>query len=66
MPEPTPDCSLVLGGSLYQLYRRSRLSTDDLGQLHRRILAIALVAWLPLVFLSLLDGRAFRAVCRCS
>ena len=57
-PEP-PDFSLVLGGPLFQLFRRTRLSGDALELLRRRILAITLFTWLPLLFLSLLEGRAF-------
>jgi hypothetical protein len=56
-PEP-PDFSLVLGGPLFQLYRRAHLAGDALEMLHRRVLAIPLFAWLPLLLLSLLDGRA--------
>ena len=60
MPE-TPDFSLVLGGPLFQLYRRTYLSGDALELLRRRVLAITAVAWLPLLILSLLDGRALGA-----
>lgn len=49
-PEP-PDFSLVLGGPLFQLFRRTRLSGDALELLRRRILAITLFTWLPLLFL---------------
>ncbi len=55
----TPDFSMVLGGPLFQLFRRTRLSGDALELLRRRILAITVLAWLPLLFLSLLDSRAF-------
>src|SRR6185503_8773321 len=48
------DFSLVLGGPLYQLFRRTRLSGDGLELLHRRMVAIVLLAWLPLVVLSVL------------
>jgi hypothetical protein len=54
-----PDFSLVLGGPLFQLYRRARLSGDALELLTRRIVVISLFAWLPLAILSMLDGRAF-------
>jgi hypothetical protein len=53
-----PDFSLVLGGPLFQLYRRTHLSGDALELLRRRILVITLFAWLPLMLLSLLDGHA--------
>jgi hypothetical protein len=57
-PEP-PDFSLVLGGPLFQLYRQTHQSGNALELLRRRVLAITLFAWLPLLFLSILDGRAF-------
>jgi hypothetical protein len=53
-----PDFSLVLGGPLFQLCRRAHLSGDALELLSRRVLVTALFAWLPLLFFSLLDGRA--------
>jgi hypothetical protein len=53
------DFSLVLGGPLYQLFRRARLSDDTLELLRRRILVIALIAWLPLLVLSALEGNAW-------
>jgi hypothetical protein len=46
-----------LGGPLFQLYRRTRLSGDALELLRRRVLVITLFAWLPLMFLSVLDGH---------
>ena len=57
--EETPDFSLVLGGPLFQLYRRTHLSGSALELLRRRILVLSLLAWLPLLILSILDGRAF-------
>jgi hypothetical protein len=53
-----PDFSLVLGGPLFQLLRRSHLSGDALELLHRRILFILFFAWLPLLLLSLIGGHA--------
>lgn len=55
-----PDFSLALGGPLFQLYRRTHLSGDGLELLRRRITIIPLLAWLPLLFLSTLEGHAFR------
>jgi hypothetical protein len=52
-PKRPQDFSLVLGGPLFQLFRRSRLSGDALELLHRRVLAITLIAWLPLLLLSI-------------
>jgi hypothetical protein len=56
--QESPDFSLVLGGPLYQLFRRTHVSGDALELLHRRILFISLFAWLPLLILSLIGGRA--------
>ena len=52
------DFSLVLGGPLYQLWRRSHLSGDALEQVRLRIIVISLFAWLPLLLLSALEGHA--------
>ena len=52
------DFSLVLGGPLYQLLRRSRLTDDALHLVRRRIIVISLLAWLPLLALSALEGVA--------
>ena len=52
------DFSLVLGGPLFQLLRRSHLSGDALELLQQRILVITLLAWLPLLVLSALEGQA--------
>jgi hypothetical protein len=58
------DFSLVLGGPLFQLLRRSHLSDDTLELVRRRVIVIALLAWLPLLVLSALEGQALggRAV----
>jgi len=56
-PEP-PGFSLVSGGPLFQLFRRSHLSGDALELPFRRVLAIALLVWLPLLFLSVLQRHA--------
>ena len=52
------DFSLVLGGPLYQLFRRTQLSGSALELLHRRLLVLSLVAWLPLLVLSTYEGSA--------
>ncbi|WP_206606363.1 hypothetical protein [Steroidobacter cummioxidans] len=58
-PGSEPDFSLVLGGPLYQMFRRTHLSGDALELVHRRMLVLASVAWLPLLLLSALHGDAF-------
>jgi len=55
--EESPDFSLVLGGPVFQLFRRSHLSGNGLELVHRRILAITLFAWLPLLLLSMLGSH---------
>ena len=52
----THDFSLVLGGPLFQLLRKSRLEGQHLELLKRRLLVITLVAWLPLLLLAILGS----------
>jgi len=57
MPKPnflqeSDDFSLVLGGPVFQLFRRSYLTGDHLELLHRRTAIITVVAWLPLLILA--------------
>lgn len=59
LPAAGQDFSLVLGGPLYQLVRRAHLSGDALELVRRRVLVISLFAWLPLLILSALGGRAW-------
>jgi AcrR family transcriptional regulator len=56
--QETQDFSLVLGGPLFQLLRRSHLSGDTLELIRQRIVVIALLAWLPLLALAALEGQA--------
>jgi hypothetical protein len=55
------DFSLVLGGPIFQLFRRSHLAGDGLELVHRRLLIITLVAWLPLLVLATLGSSAGNA-----
>jgi hypothetical protein len=57
-----PDFSLVLGGPLFQLLVRSRLATPALELMTRRVIFISLFAWLPLMLLSLVNGKAWGGV----
>jgi len=52
-----PDFSLVLGGPLFQLLRRVHLADDALMMVRQRIVVISLMAWLPLLLLSVLQGQ---------
>jgi hypothetical protein len=59
-PEATDprNFSIVLGGPLYQLLRRSHATGDALEMARRRIVALAAIAWLPLLVLALAGGEA--------
>ena len=49
--------SFVLGGPVYRLLRRIGLCGERLDLLRRRMIIIAVFAWLPLLLLSLYEGR---------
>lgn len=53
------DFSLVLGGPLFQIWRRSQLTGSALELLHRRIFVLVIVTWLPLLVLSIVEGHAW-------
>jgi AcrR family transcriptional regulator len=52
-----PEFSLVLGGPLFQLLRRAHLADDALMMVRQRVIVIALLAWLPLLVLSAMEGK---------
>jgi hypothetical protein len=54
--EEPVDFSLVVGGPIFQLFRRSHLTGDGLELLHRRLLVITAVAWVPLLLLTTAQG----------
>jgi len=54
-PRGPTDFSLVLGGPLYQIFKRMHLSGSTLELLTRRLLVISLLAWLPLLVLSAIE-----------
>jgi hypothetical protein len=51
------DFSLVLGGPLFQLFRKAHLTGDALELVRQRIIVISLFTWLPLLVLSALEGQ---------
>jgi hypothetical protein len=57
-----PDFSLVLGGPMYQFLVRCRLDTPAHELARRRMVFISLFAWLPLLILSIADGKAWGGV----
>lgn len=56
------DFSLVAGGPLFQLFKRLHLCDDSLDLVGRRILAVCAFTWLPLLILSVVEGRASGGV----
>jgi hypothetical protein len=48
----TEDLSLVLGGALFQLLRKTHLEGDALELVHRRVIVFIALAWVPLLILS--------------
>jgi hypothetical protein len=51
------DFSLVIGGPLFQLFRRSHLSGDAFELAARRVVVLSLLAWLPLLAMSAASGQ---------
>lgn len=49
---------MVLGGPLFQFLIRTRLTTNTLNLVKRRVIIISLFTWLPLLVLSVLTGDA--------
>lgn len=56
--EQQHDFSLVLGGPIFQLFRRTHLEGDHLELLRRRVFIITLFGWLPLLLLSVFTSPA--------
>ena len=61
MLEEPYDFSLVLGGPLFQLFRKAHLTGDSLDLVYRRLLVITLLAWLPLLLLVTLGSATGNA-----
>jgi len=53
------DFSLAKGGPLFRLLIRTRLMEDDLALVTRRAVFLSLLAWLPLLVLSAIEGTVF-------
>jgi len=51
--------SIVVGGPIYDLLHRFHLVRQTLPNVWRRIVALMVVIWLPLLLLSLTEGLAF-------
>ena len=60
--ENDADFSLVLGGPLFQLFRRARLSGDAMELAWQRSVLIGAIAWVPLLILSMIGGQALSGI----
>jgi hypothetical protein len=60
-PVELPHFSLVWGGLLCQLFRKTRLCSDSLALLPRRILIFLCITWLPLLIFSAFAGTPLGA-----
>ena len=58
-PKDQIEFSLVSGGALYRLWRRTRLSGDALEFTGRRVVVAILIMWVPLLLLSIAEGHAW-------
>ncbi|HVO89300.1 MAG TPA: hypothetical protein VMV45_12215 [Casimicrobiaceae bacterium] len=52
------DFSIILGGPFFQLLRRAHVSGDALELARRRMVVISMIAWAPLLLLSVASGSA--------
>jgi hypothetical protein len=59
--EEPPDFSVVLGGPLFQLLRKTRLEGDHLELLRRRLVFFFGITWLPLFLLAVINPFAGSA-----
>jgi hypothetical protein len=57
-----PEFSLTSGGALYRLFVFLRLAKHPMEYLPRRVVILTLLAWLPLLILSILYGTAVGGV----
>ena len=55
--QEAPDFSLVLGGPLYQMLKRARLTGPELELVCRRVAISVLLCWVPLAVLSLAQAH---------
>lgn len=58
-PRQLPEFELVAGGPVYRLFRWTGLCDANLLPIYRRPAVIAAIVWLPLLLLSLVEGRAY-------
>jgi len=58
------DFSIIMGGPVYNLVRRSRFVRQAVQNVSRKVAVVLAVTWLPLLLLSLKDGLAFGHLVR--
>ena len=56
------DFSLMLGGPLYNFYKRINLAKNSFNYVGRRILALTMFTWLPLLILATFGGAVISDV----
>ncbi|HET9385352.1 MAG TPA: hypothetical protein VFO67_09405 [Gemmatimonadales bacterium] len=52
------DFSVVLGGPLFQLFRKAHLAGDALELMTQRVIAVVALNWVPLLILTTIQGLA--------
>lgn len=52
------DFSVVLGGPLFQLFRKAHLAGDALELMTQRVIAVVALNWVPLLILTAIQGLA--------
>jgi hypothetical protein len=57
--EEPPDFSLMLGGPLYQIWKKAFLSGPALELVRRRVFVLVMITWLPLAVLSFAESHMF-------
>jgi len=55
-PPELENFSLILGGPLYQLFRKAHLDDDVESHVKRRVMVISGIIWLPLLVLCAIEG----------
>ena len=60
-PDASQEFGLMLGGPLFQLFRRAHLSGNALELVRARMLIIVAIAWVPLMVGALVEGHPLNA-----
>jgi hypothetical protein len=60
----TPDFSLVSGGGLFRLFRKTHLCGDNLEFVFRRVSVVTCLAWVPLLLLAAFERNLLGSTIR--